>query len=84
MGLINHSTGRSAIKPRTAGEFKRGAPLKMRLLSLCCVGILLEMLMYCRVHSAEQEARMSRAQGCAGATAFSQNSALPKAKIHYF
>ena len=39
----------------------------MRLLSLCGVGILLEMLMYYRVHSA-----------------FSQNSALPKAKIHYF
>ena len=39
----------------------------MRLLFLCCVGILLEMLMYWRVHSA-----------------FSQNSALPKAKIHYF
>ena len=39
----------------------------MRLLSLGGVGILLEILMYCRVHSA-----------------FSQNSALPKDKIHYF
>ena len=43
------------------------APLKMRLLSLCGVGMLLEMLMYYRVHSA-----------------FSQHSAWPKAKIHYF
>ncbi len=30
------------------------------------------------------DAPMSRAQGCAGATASSQNFALPKDKIHYF
>jgi hypothetical protein len=46
--------------------------------------LYVEMLTYYRVHSAGQEARMSRAQGYAGATAFSQNSALPKDKIHYF
>ena len=37
--------------------------------------LYVEMLMYYRVHSAGQEARMSRAQGCAGATASSQHSA---------
>ena len=65
-----------------------------------CLRLSCRMVIYCRVHSAVQgctnvagagmrttawmQEVKQRRSSCRGATAFSQNSAWPKAKIHYF